>query len=129
MPEAAVHEDARAVFGQHDVGSPGQCADTFAEPVSTMPQFTPDCLFGACVLRVYAGHAIVALFGCHAVRHGSMSVDYFKALPADQLMGRPPGKPDTRIVLQEFLWPLREFIYVNLSECHFHWVKSLYAFG
>ena len=35
--------------------------------------------------------------------------------PADQLVGRPPGKPDTRIVLQEFLWPLREFIYVNLS--------------
>ena len=35
-------------------------------------------------------------------------------------MGRPPGKPDTRIVLQEFLWPLREFIYVNLSEYHFH---------
>ena len=76
MPEAAVHEDARAVFGQHDVGSPGQCADTFAEPVSTTPQFTPDRLFGACVLRVYAGHAIVALFWCHAVRHGSMSVDY-----------------------------------------------------
>ena len=22
--------------------------------------------------------------------------------PADQLVGRPPGKPDTRIVLQEF---------------------------
>ena len=76
MPEAAVHEDARAVFGQHDVGSPGQCADTFAEPVSPVPQFTPDCLFGACVLRVYAGHAIVALFWCHTVRHGSMSVDY-----------------------------------------------------
>lgn len=76
MPEAAVHEDARAVFGQHDVRCPWQCADTFAEPVSTMPQFTPDRLFGACVLRVYAGHAIVALFGCHAVRHGSMSVDY-----------------------------------------------------
>ena len=23
--------------------------------------------------------------------------------PADQLVGRPPGKPDTRIVLQEFV--------------------------
>lgn len=73
MPEAAVHEDARAVFGQDDVRCPGQCADTFAEPVSPLPQFTPDYLFGSCVLRVYAGHAIVALFGCHAVRHGSMS--------------------------------------------------------
>ena len=30
---------------------------------------------------------------------------------------------------KNFLWPLREFIYVNLSECHFHRVKSLYAFG
>lgn len=49
--------------------------------------------------------------------------------PADQLVGRPPGKPDTRIVLQESLWPLREFIYVNLSEYHFHRVKSLYASG
>ena len=101
MPEAAVHEDARAVFGQDDVRSPGQCADTFAEPVSTMPQFTPDCLFGSCVLRVYAGHAIVALFGCHAVRHGSMSVGY---LSCGNL-----------------------FIYVNLSECHLHRVKSIYA--
>ena len=87
MPEAAVHEDACAVFGQDDVRCPGQCADTFAEPVSPVPQFTPDRLFGVCVLRVYAGHAIVALFWCHAVRHGSMSVDYFKALPADQLVG------------------------------------------
>ena len=49
--------------------------------------------------------------------------------PADQLVGRPPGKLDTRIVLQESLWPLREFIYVNLSECHFQRLKSLYAFG
>ena len=49
--------------------------------------------------------------------------------PADQLVGRPPGKPDTRIVLQESLWPLREFIYVNLSEYHLHRVKSLYASG
>ena len=48
---------------------------------------------------------------------------------AAKLVGRPPGKPDTRIVLQESLWPLLEFIYVNLSECHFHRVKSLYAFG
>lgn len=47
--------------------------------------------------------------------------------PADQLVGRPPGKPDTRIVLQEFLWPLREFIYVNLSEYHFHRVGVGYC--
>ena len=46
---------------------------------------------------------------------------------AAQLMGRPPGKPDTRIVLQESLWPLREFIYVNLSECHFHRVGVGYC--
>ena len=46
---------------------------------------------------------------------------------ADQLMGRPPGKPDTRIVLQGFLWPLREFIYVNLSEYHFHRVGVGYC--
>lgn len=46
---------------------------------------------------------------------------------AAQLMGRPPGKPDTRIVLQEFLWPLREFIYVNLSEYHFHRVGVGYC--
>ena len=44
---------------------------------------------------------------------------------AAQLVGRPPGKPDTRIVLQGFLWPLREFIYVNLSEYHFHRVVTL----
>lgn len=75
MPEAAVHEDAGAVFGQHDVRSPGQCADAFAESVSPMPQFTPDSLFWACVLRMYARHTFVALIGCHAVRHGSMSVD------------------------------------------------------
>ena len=75
MPEAAVHEDAGAVFGQHDVRSPGQCADAFAESVSPMPQFTPDSLFWACVLRMYARHTLVALIGCHAVRHGSMSVD------------------------------------------------------
>ncbi|CDA93180.1 unknown [Bacteroides sp. CAG:709] len=30
---------------------------------------------------------------------------------------------------KNFLWPLREFIYVNLSEGLFHRVKSLYAFG
>lgn len=47
--------------------------------------------------------------------------------PAAQLMGRPPGKPDTRIVLQESLWPLREFIYVNLSEYHFHRVGVGYC--
>ncbi len=47
--------------------------------------------------------------------------------PAAQLMGRPPGKPDTRIVLQGFLWPLLEFIYVNLSECHFHRVGVGYC--
>lgn len=75
MPEAAVHEDAGAVFGQHDVRRPGQCADAFAESVSPMPQFTPDSLFWACVLRMYACHTLVALIGCHAVRHGSMSVD------------------------------------------------------
>lgn len=75
MPETAVHEDAGTVFGQHDVRRPGQCADAFAEPVSTMPQFTPDRLFGAGVLRMYARHTLVALIGCHAVRHGSMSVD------------------------------------------------------
>lgn len=46
---------------------------------------------------------------------------------AAQLMGRPPGKPYTRIVLQEFLWPLREFIYVNLSEYHFHRVGVGYC--
>lgn len=86
MPEAAVHEDAGAVFGQDDVRSPGQCADAFAEPVSPVPQFTPDRLFGACVLRVYAGHAIVALFGCHAVRHGAMSIDYFNALPSEKAL-------------------------------------------
>ena len=75
MPEAPVDEDAGAVFGQHDVRSPGQCADAFAESVSPMPQFTPDSLFWACVLRMYARHTLVALIGCHAVRHGSMSVD------------------------------------------------------
>ena len=75
MPEAAVHEDAGMVFGQHDVRRPGQCADAFAESVSPMPQFTPDSLFWACVLRMYARHTLVALIGCHAVRHGSMSVD------------------------------------------------------
>ena len=47
--------------------------------------------------------------------------------PADQLMGRPPGKSDTRIVLQESLWSLREYIYVNLSECHFHRVGVGYC--
>lgn len=46
---------------------------------------------------------------------------------AAQLVGRPPGKPDTRIVLQESLWSLREFIYVNLSECHFHRVGVGYC--
>lgn len=76
MPEAAVHEDAGTVFGHHDVRRPGQCADAFAESVSPMPQFTPDSLFWACVLRMDARHTLVALIGCHAVRHGSMSVDY-----------------------------------------------------
>ena len=47
--------------------------------------------------------------------------------PADQLVGRPPGKPDTRIVLQEYLRPLREYIYINLSECHFHRVGVGYC--
>lgn len=47
--------------------------------------------------------------------------------PAAQLMGRPPGKPDTRIVLQESLWPLREYIYINLSEYHFHRVGVGYC--
>lgn len=47
--------------------------------------------------------------------------------PAAQLMGRPPGKLDTRIVLQEYLRSLREFIYVNLSECYFHLVGVGYC--
>ena len=33
----------------------------------------------------------------------------------------------SRIVLQESLWSLREFIYVNLSECHFHRVGIGYC--
>lgn len=53
--------------------------------------------------------------------------DYFNAWRSDQLMGRPPGKPDTRIVLQESLWPLREYIYINLSEYHFHRVGVGYC--
>ena len=53
--------------------------------------------------------------------------DYFNAWRSAQLMGRPPGKPDTRIVLQGFLWPLREYIYINLSEYHFHRVGVGYC--
>ena len=46
---------------------------------------------------------------------------------AAQLMGRPPGKLDTLIVLQESLWPLQEYIYINLSEYHFHRVGVGYC--
>ena len=48
---------------------------------------------------------------------------------AAQLVGRPPANLIPASFYKNFLWPLREFIYVNLSECHFHRVTSLYTFG
>lgn len=69
VPEAAVDEYAGAVFRQDYIRGAGESSDAFAESVTAVPKLTPDDLLRAGVFRMDVGHTLVALLGCHMVRH------------------------------------------------------------
>ena len=74
MPEAAVHEDHRAILAKHDVGPARQ--PTVVQPVAEAPaeQKPPHQHLRFGVLAADGRHVPVALFFCQTITHVSIEV-------------------------------------------------------
>ena len=62
MPKATIHEDARAVFAQHDVGVTWQAVEVQPVAETESPKVFPHGQFWLCVSRMDGGHHLASLF-------------------------------------------------------------------
>lgn len=62
MPKATIHEDARAVFAQHDVGVTWQAVEVQPVAETESPKVFPHGQFWFCVSRMDGGHHLASLF-------------------------------------------------------------------
>ena len=70
VPETAVDEDGRAVFGEDDIGGAGQLMDVEPISESLLPESASQNYLRASVICPIMRHAFKALRVCHSVRHG-----------------------------------------------------------
>ena len=73
MPEAAVHEDSRAVRPHHDVRFAGHALHVQAVAVAVVPQPAAHLQLGFRVPAADVRHAPVPLLSCHRVGHKAIS--------------------------------------------------------
>lgn len=69
VPEAAVYENHRAVFLQHNVGCAGQPLHVHPVAESAGKKVFSHNQLGASVSAANMRHALVALFGCEYIGH------------------------------------------------------------